>query len=123
MKRSKSTSAAYSTDPARRCPGCLRPLGDCVCRNGSRPSGGGARSASGVIVQRATKGRKGRGVTLIKGLPLSAADLQALAKQLKSTCGVGGSVKNDVIELQGDQRQTVQSLLQAQGFSVKLSGG
>ena len=122
MKRSKSTSAVYSTDPARRCPGCLRPLGDCVCRNGSRPSGGAARS-TGVIVQRATKGRKGRGVTLIKGLPLAAADLQALAKQLKSTCGVGGSVKNDVIELQGDQRQTVQSLLQAQGFSVKLSGG
>jgi translation initiation factor 1 len=74
-------------------------------------------------VSRETKGRKGAGVTLVRGLPLSDQELTRLAKALKAKCGVGGSVKDGVIELQGDQRQKVKVLLSADGFSVKLSGG
>jgi len=62
-------------------------------------------------------------VTVVRGLPLSDAALLTLAKNLKSKCGVGGSVKDAVIELQGDQRDKVQGLLEADGYRVKLSGG
>jgi translation initiation factor 1 len=76
-----------------------------------------------VIVSRETKGRKGAGVTLIRGLPLSDKEINALAKKLKARCGVGGSVKDGVIELQGEQRDRVVALLEAEGFAAKRSGG
>lgn len=101
------------------CPGCRRPEADCVCKDRSRP-----RSGDGtVVVSRETKGRKGAGVTVIRGLPLSHTDLAKLARRLKTTCGVGGSVKDGVIELQGDQREKARTLLAADGFDVKLAGG
>lgn len=101
------------------CPGCRRPQSECVCRDRSRP-----RSGDGTVtVSRETKGRKGAGVTLVQGLPLADADLNRLAKSLKSRCGVGGSVKNGVIELQGDQRDKVSSWLEADGYHVKRAGG
>jgi translation initiation factor 1 len=62
-------------------------------------------------------------VTLVTGLPLSDNDLQRLAKCLKAACGVGGTVKDGVIELQGDQRDKVKDLLEADGHTVKRSGG
>jgi len=62
-------------------------------------------------------------VTLITGLPLSDQQLSKLAKTLKSKCGVGGAVKDRVVELQGDQRNQVQGLLEADGYTVKRSGG
>ena len=109
----------YSTDQGRMCPGCLRSEADCVCRDRSRPrSGDGA-----VTVSRETKGRKGAGVTLITGLPLADPELAKLARTLKAKCGVGGSVKEGVVELQGDQRDKVQGLLAADGYTVKRSGG
>jgi len=76
-----------------------------------------------VIVSRETKGRKGAGATLITGLPLSDIELTRLSKTLKTKCGVGGTIKNGVIELQGDQRDKVIALLEAQGFQVKRAGG
>jgi len=110
----------FSTEGGPMCPGCRRPQGQCVCNDRSRPRAGG----DGVVrLQRETKGRKGAGVTLITGLPLSDADLARLAKQLKSRCGVGGSVKDGVIELQGDQRDKLQPLLEADGYRVKRAGG
>lgn len=75
-----------------------------------------------MVVSRETKGRKGAGVTLIRGLPLSDKDLNVLAKELKTRCGVGGSVKGGVIELQGEQRDRVCELLGADGFQVRRSG-
>ena len=115
----KTGGLVYSTEAGRMCPGCLRPAAECVCRDRSRPrSGDGA-----VTVSRETKGRKGAGMTLVQGLPLSDADLDRLAKTLKSRCGVGGSVKAGVIELQGDQREKVRAWLAEQGYRVKLSGG
>jgi translation initiation factor 1 len=76
-----------------------------------------------VIVSRQTRGRKGAGATLITGLPLSDIELARLSKALKTKCGVGGTLKNGVIELQGDQRDSVIALLEAQGFVVKRAGG
>lgn len=76
-----------------------------------------------VRLSRQTKGRKGAGVTLITGLPLADAALATLAKQLKVRCGVGGAVKDGVIELQGDQRDKLAPLLEAEGYTVKRAGG
>jgi translation initiation factor 1 len=117
-KRDKRGGIVYSTESGRFCPGCRRPVGECVCRDRPRGSGDGI-----VRLQRETKGRKGAGVTLVTGLPLSDPDLVSLARTLKARCGVGGSVKDGVIELQGDQRAKLEPLLQAEGYQVKRAGG
>ena len=74
-------------------------------------------------LHRETKGRKGKGVTLITGLALADTELKKLAKELKQRCSTGGAIKQGVIEIQGDQRKTLQQLLQDKGYQVKLSGG
>lgn len=76
-----------------------------------------------VRIQRQTKGRKGKGVTVILDLPAQEELLQRYAKALRKQCGVGGSVKNGTIELQGDQRAASKAYLEQQGFTVKLAGG
>jgi len=118
-RRDKRGGLVYSTDGGRFCPGCRRPMNACVCRDRSRP-----RNGDGVVhLSRETRGRKGAGVTLVIGLPLADADLARLAKSLKTRCGVGGSVKDGVIELQGDQRDKLEPLLLADGYQVKRAGG
>lgn len=122
MGKRGAGARVYSTDAGRICPGCVRPVADCVCRDRSRPRGDAV--GDGIVrIHRETRGRKGAGVTLVKGLPLADAELAKLAKTLKSKCGVGGAVKDAVIELQGDQRDKVRALLEADGFRVKLAGG
>ncbi|CAB0150363.1 hypothetical protein PSI9734_00916 [Pseudidiomarina piscicola] len=79
--------------------------------------------STAVRIQRQTKGRKGKGVTVIFDLPTEAELLADYAKQLRKQCGVGGSVKNNTIELQGDQREASKAFLEQQGFKVKLAGG
>jgi translation initiation factor 1 len=80
--------------------------------------------ADGIVrVQRETKGRGGKSVTLVKGLALEAAALALLAKQLKAACGSGGTVKDGVIEVQGDHVEAVMAALQKQGHRVKRAGG
>jgi len=81
------------------------------------PSDGFAR------VRRETKGRKGKGVMVISGLGLEAKALKELAKKLKKTCGTGGSVVDETIEIQGDQRDTIKNVLENAGFKVKFTGG
>ena len=82
-----------------------------------------AESSDGIVrIHRETKGRKGNGVSLIKGLNLEEKALKALAKTLKQKMGVGGSVKQGVIEIQSDQRDKLRELLEALGHSVKLAG-
>jgi len=76
-----------------------------------------------VRVSRETKGRKGKGVTIVTGVPLPTDELSELAKQLKAKCGAGGTLKQEVIEIQGDHRDTVVRLLEEKGFSVKRAGG
>jgi translation initiation factor 1 len=76
-----------------------------------------------VRVSRETKGRKGKGVSLVSGVPLGAEALAALAKELKQRCGTGGTVKDGVIEIQGDHRDRLIEELQSRGHRVKRAGG
>lgn len=76
-----------------------------------------------IYLHRESKGRAGKGVTLLKGLVLSEADLSALAKTLKQACGTGGTVKDGVIEIQGDQREKIAEVLQKLGYKTKMAGG
>ena len=110
----------FSTDQGRHCPDCSQPIAQCRCKQQTQqaPQGDGV-----VRLQRETKGRKGKGVTLITGLPITGSELKQLAKELKQRCGTGGAIKDGVIEIQGDQRNILQPLLQAKGYQVKLSGG
>ena len=104
----------YSTESGNLCNGCGKPMASCQCHIAS----------DGIVrVGRETKGRKGNGVTIITGIPLSCNELPQLAKQLKQRCGCGGSVKNGVIEIQGDKRDMLLAELQARGYKVKKSGG
>ncbi|HCS28073.1 MAG TPA: stress response translation initiation inhibitor YciH [Spongiibacteraceae bacterium] len=112
-------SRVYSTDQGRICPDCNQPATECICkRQAARPAGDGV-----VRISRETKGRKGKGVTLVAGLPLAGEDLKTLAKQLRQQLSTGGSIKDGVVEFQGDQRMAIKSLLEKQGYTVKLSGG
>ena len=114
-----SGGLVYSTDSGRMCPVCRRPVAQCMCsKQQAVPAGDGI-----VRVSRETKGRGGKAVTLVKGLALDAAALTALGKQLKAACGSGGTVKDGVIEVQGDHVERVMGLLQAQGYKVKRAGG
>ena len=76
-----------------------------------------------VRIRRETKGRKGKGVTTVSGLGLAAGDLKTLAKKLKQKCSTGGPVKDDLLELQGDHRDTLKAELEKLGHNVKLAGG
>ena len=83
-----------------------------------RPKGDGI-----VRIQRQTSGRKGKGVCLITGVDMDDDALAKLAAELKKKCGCGGSVKDGVIEIQGDKRDLLKELLEAKGLKVKLAGG
>jgi translation initiation factor 1 len=118
--KSNDTAIVYSTDVGRRCPNCLRPASQCVCKKDTP----GRIAGDGVVrVSRETQGRKGKGVTVITGLPLSQQQLEALATQLKKRCGSGGSVADGRIEIQGDHRDTIVKALEAQGHRAKRAGG
>lgn len=100
------------------CPVCNKPISNCICNQKQMPAGDGI-----VRVSRETKGRKGKGVTLISGVPLPHQELTELAKKLKKICGVGGSIKEGIIEIQGDKRDLLMEQLQKMGWTVKRSGG
>ena len=109
----------YSTDHGCMCPDCSQALAQCVCKqNKPLPTGDGI-----VRVSRETKGRGGKAVTLVKGVLLDAAALEQLGKQLKTACGTGGTVKDGVIEVQGDHIERVMAALQKLGHKVKRAGG
>ncbi len=119
MKKNASGGLVYSTDAGRMCPDCRQPVVSCNCnQNKSVPKTDGV-----VRVSRETKGRGGKSVTLVKGLALDALAMASLGKQLKAACGSGGTVKDGVIEVQGDHADTLVAVLQRQGHTVKRSGG
>ena len=76
-----------------------------------------------VRIRRETKGRKGKGVTTLSGFNMSESELKVLAKQLKQKCSTGGTVKNGMIEIQGDHREILKVELQKRGLTAKLAGG
>ena len=120
MKSRPATGGlVYSTDSGRMCPVCRQPQAQCQCRT-AKP----VLAGDGIVrVSRETKGRAGKGVTLVKGVALESEALTALGKQLKATCGSGGTVKDGVIEVQGDHVERVMEALKKQGFTVKRAGG
>ncbi|UTW46640.1 stress response translation initiation inhibitor YciH [bacterium SCSIO 12696] len=107
---SKNSRLVYSTDQGR-----IKPPQEDVA---DRPSGDGV-----VRLSRETKGRKGKGVTLVTGLNLPEPQMKQLAKRLKQLCGAGGALKNGVIELQTDNREKIKAELEKQGHNVKIAGG
>lgn len=110
----------FSTDQGKLCPGCKQAIKDCVCKQQKANTILG----DGIVrIQRETKGRKGKGVSLISGLPLTGNELKKLAKELKQRCSTGGAIKEGIIEIQGDQRELLKNLLENKGYKVKLSGG
>jgi translation initiation factor 1 len=111
----------YSTEAGRMCPACRSPVAQCRCKKAGAAA---AASSDGVVrLFFETKGRGGKGVTVVRGLGLDDAALIVLGKTLKTACGVGGTTKDGVIELQGDHRDRVMTLLEAQGRNVKKAGG
>ena len=119
MRKHDGGGLVYSTDSGRMCPACRQAVAACVCQQAKpAPVGDGV-----ARVSRETKGRGGKAVTIIRGLPLAAGALEALGKQLKAACGSGGTVKDGVVEVQGDHCDKVKALLQAQGYKVKRAGG
>ena len=108
----------YSTDHGRMCPDCRQPQAQCVCKAAVVPTGDGV-----VRVSRQTKGRGGKAVTVVTGVLLDGEALAQLGKQLKAACGSGGTVKEGVIEVQGDHVERVMEALKKSGHTVKRSGG
>jgi len=113
-------SLVYSTESGRMCPDCRKPLSDCICKSAAKakPLGDG-----NIKVSRESKGRGGKTVTLVRGLPLDATALATLGKQLRSACGSGGTVKDGVLEIQGDHCERVMAELLKQGYKPKRVGG
>ncbi len=108
----------YSTDGGKHCPDCSKPQAECICGQNVVPAGDGI-----ARVRRETKGRGGKTVTTVSGVPLADAELKALATELKRRCGTGGSLKDGVIEIQGDHVQLLLDELLKRGFKAKKSGG
>ncbi len=115
----KKRRIVYSTDQGQLCPGCRHPIQECVCKDGARKA-----ITDGIgRLERQSKGRNGKPVSIVKGLPLADPDLKKLAKELKAKCGVGGSIEDGNILIQGDKRDTLAPLLESKGYKVKISGG
>ena len=116
MKNNSKGGLVYSTDAGRMCPACRLALAACICKAAARaaPAGDGA-----VRVSRQTKGRGGKSVTLVKGLALDAIALALLGKQLRIACGCGGTVKDGVIEVQGEHCELIIETLEKLGHAAK----
>ncbi len=112
----------YSTDKGRLCPGCGEEPSACICDELADKER--IAALDGIVrIRRETSGRKGKGVITISGVPLAEKELKALLKKLKQRCGTGGALKDGILEIQGDHRDTIKQVLEAEGFKVKLAGG
>jgi translation initiation factor 1 len=113
-------SIVYRTGVGRICAGCRRPSAECVCKTSGKPQKG---VAGPIRVARQTQGRAGKAVTTVTGLALQPQALEILATELKRRCGSGGTIKDGVIEIQGEHRDTVVAELTKRGYAAKRSGG
>ena len=115
----------YSTDGGRvnTCPTCGQPSKQCRCDQSTTSQTAPKKSDGIVRVMRDRKHRGGKTVTLISGVPASNETITTLAQQLKKLCGSGGTVKDGVIEIQGDHCEKVQAKLSELGYKVKRAGG
>lgn len=123
MSKKSSSFAAlgglvYSTDAGRHCPDCGKPVGECICGQPVLAEGDGI-----ARVRRESKGRGGKTVTTVSGVPLAGDELKELATALKKRCGTGGALKDGVIEIQGEHVELLIAELTRRGFKAKKSGG
>ncbi|CAH0990824.1 putative protein YciH [Sinobacterium norvegicum] len=113
----KNSRLVFSTDSGKHCPKCEFSIDNCQCKNNT------VADSDGIVrISRETKGRKGKGVSIISGIALNDDGLKKIAKKLKQQCGCGGSVKNFAIEMQTDQRDKLKAALEKDGYKVKLAG-
>jgi translation initiation factor 1 len=116
-----SNPVVYSTESGRICPKCSRPIGLCICKSAKAdqpfPSDGIVR------VRREKQGRGGKEVTSIRGVPGTKDEIQKLAAEIKKKLGTGGTVRDGVIEIQGDRVDFVLSFLTNSGYKAKRDGG
>lgn len=121
VKKANSGGLVYSTESGRMCPACRRPVTACACAASS--SSVSTRGDGIARIRRETGGRGGKTVTLVTGLALDEPALAALSKRLKAACGTGGTLKDGVLEFQGDHRDRLVALLAKEGLRSKLAGG
>ncbi|MDM8536257.1 translation initiation factor Sui1 [Desulfobacterales bacterium HSG17] len=118
--RDSNSKLVYSTESGSICPSCGKQSAECICKKHKRTI---SKGDGKIRVERSTKGRKGKGVSLISGIPLEGSSLKELAKKLKQKCGSGGTVKNGVIEIQGDHRDLLVEHLKTLGYKAVKAGG
>jgi translation initiation factor 1 len=113
----------YSTEAGKICPSCQQPVSNCTCKMKKSRTQPNIKIDGIIRVQREVKGRKGKTVTTVSGFQINADELKNLATQLKRRCGTGGSVKDGIIIIQGDHRETLIAELKARGYKAKIAGG
>ena len=119
-----NTRLVYSTESGQICPSCGRPTTKCICKKKKAVKKQSIYPDDGIVrIRREVKGRKGKTVTAVFGISLDGKKLQQFAKSLKRKCGSGGTVKDGVIIIQGDHRETLLEEIKQQGYAVTLAGG
>jgi translation initiation factor 1 len=119
VKHRSNDRLVYSSQQGRVCPGCGRAKNACSCQQRPRADRG-----DGIVrIRLEKKGRRGKTVTTVTGVPLPSDTLLDLAGELKRRCGTGGSAKNGVIEIQGDKADVLVTELESRGYTVKRAGG
>jgi translation initiation factor 1 len=120
MKKESTTGGlVYSSEYGRMCPGCASPIDRCACQKaGDLPKGDGV-----LRIGRESNGRGGKTVTTVKGFQGSADAAKTLLADVKKRCGTGGTLKDGVLEIQGDHRDTILDLLTKKGLKAKKAGG
>lgn len=118
-----NSNLVYSTETGKICPSCQKPVLKCSCKNKKSKTQPHIKYDGIIRVQREVKGRKGKTVTTVSGFQITDDELKHLAAQLKRRCGTGGSVKDGMIIIQGDHRNTLTTELTNRGFKAKAAGG
>ena len=113
----------YSTESGRICPSCQKSASECTCKKKKSKPKHNIKYDGIIRIRREVKGRKGKTVTTVSAFQLADDELKNFAAQLKRKCGTGGTVKDGIIIIQGDHRDTLLSELKKQGYAAKLAGG
>lgn len=117
MRKDRFGGLVYSTQHGQLCPRCRRSANECTCARAEAPAPG-----DGIVrIRLDTKGRRGKGVTVISGVPLPATELSALGSRLKRRCGSGGTTKDGAIEIQGDHRERLTRELAGSGWKIRTT--
>ncbi len=120
----KNNRLVYSTESGRVCPECGKAIQKCRCKKKKVARKQPVHPDDGIVrIQREVKGRKGKTATAVFGIPLDDNEMKTFVKSLKKLCGAGGAVKDGVILIQGDHRETLLREIEKRGYTVKIAGG